>query len=75
MFLPACSDAQRLARKKGLPTNYKFEQKILKTAERDRLDAKACPDCQKVRAGDYCGWLVLMSVVYDAVVRKWRCEG
>ena len=36
----------------GLPTEYKCETKILKKADRDMLDAKACPDCQKVNNPD-----------------------
>ncbi len=38
-----------MAEKYGLPTDYKFESKILKAADRDKLDAKACPDCKRVR--------------------------
>ena len=39
--------AKKLARTAGLPT-YKFVVPIRKKADRDKLDAKACPDCQKV---------------------------
>lgn len=42
------SDALRLAKKAGLPTKYKCEAKILKAADRDKLDAKPCPDCEAV---------------------------
>ena len=38
--------AKKLARTAGLPT-YKFVVPIRKKADRDKLDAKACPDCQK----------------------------
>eukprot|EP00731_Ephydatia_muelleri_P034432 Em0059g17a len=39
--------AKKLAKTAGLPT-YKFDVPIRKKADRDKLDAKACPDCQKV---------------------------
>ena len=52
-----CSDALRLAKRKGFPTDYKCVTKILKAADRDKLDAKACPDCQKVRVGGITRWL------------------
>lgn len=42
------SGALRVAQRMGLPTDYKCETKILKAADRDKLDAKACPDCKKV---------------------------
>eukprot|EP00731_Ephydatia_muelleri_P033765 Em0037g29a len=38
--------AKKLAKTAGLPT-YKFDVPIRKKADRDKLDAKACPDCQK----------------------------
>ena len=43
-----CSDALRVAKKAGLPTKYKCETKILKAADRDKLDGKACPECEAV---------------------------
>jgi hypothetical protein len=42
------SDAMQMAKRLGLPTDYKCEAKILKRVDRDKLDAKACPDCKKV---------------------------
>eukprot|EP00731_Ephydatia_muelleri_P038862 Em0949g2a len=41
-----CSYAKKLARTAGLPT-YKFVVPIRKKSDRDKLDAKPCPDCQK----------------------------
>eukprot|EP00731_Ephydatia_muelleri_P011059 Em0005g1645a len=38
--------AKKLARTAGLPT-YKFVVPIRKKSDRDKLDAKPCPDCQK----------------------------
>ena len=32
----------------GLPTGYKFDAPIRKKADRDKLEGKACPDCQAV---------------------------
>ncbi len=37
-----------MAIKRGLPTGFKYEAKILKKADRDKLDAKPCPECKKV---------------------------
>ena len=36
-------------KKAGLPTSYKYDAKILRRADRDKLDGKACPDCKAVR--------------------------
>lgn len=38
----------RMAKRTGLPTDYKCDTKVLKKSDRDKLDAKACPDCSKV---------------------------
>jgi len=38
----------KLAKREGFPTEYKCDTKILKKADRDKLDAKPCPDCEKV---------------------------
>jgi len=39
--------AKKLAKTAGLPT-YKFVVPIRKKSDRDKLDAKACAECQKV---------------------------
>ena len=46
-FFFVCRAAHALAKKAGLP-NYKHDTKILKRSDRDKLDAKACPDCEQV---------------------------
>ena len=40
-----------LAAKAGLPTAYKCVTVIKKRSDRDKLDAKPCPECQAV-SGD-----------------------
>ena len=42
------SSHQRILEKAGLPTEYKFEAPIRKKSDRDKLEGKACPDCQAV---------------------------
>lgn len=51
-----CRDALRIVKRDGLPTNYKFDMKILKRSDRDKLDAKPCPECQAVSqlAKEFC---------------------
>lgn len=46
-------DAKILAAKAGLPT-YKCVVPIRKRADRDKLDAKACPECQAVSMTKTC---------------------
>ena len=41
--------ARTLAAKAGLPTTHKFVTVIRKKSDRDKLDAKPCPECQAVR--------------------------
>ena len=65
--------AKRMAKAAGLP-EYKCVKKILKKADRDKLDGKACPDCQAVRTIVCDHSITLIALIKKHTNNSWPCN-